>query len=690
MNAGDLFDNPQSRAAMRHAELCRQIAAHDVAYHVNDAPDISDAAYDALRREVEEIEVQYPDLITPDSPTQRVGYSTKSTPFQKVVHSRPMLSLGNAFDDQDVRDFYGRVAKFLGVQPDDIVVMAEPKIDGLSCALRYEDGILVRAATRGDGVEGEDITANVLQIPDIPRQLKGTPPKVLEVRGEVYMRRADFQDLNMRQQAAGDKIFANPRNAAAGSLRQLDSRITALRPLRFFAYAVGDVSGAIATSQSGLRQALADFGFTISMPAQLCETVADTLAYYTEVMQNRPDLPFEVDGVVYKVNDMAWQDRLGSVGRAPRWAMAHKFPAEQAVTILRDIQIQVGRTGALTPVAILEPIAVGGVVVARATLHNEDEIARKDIRIGDHVMIERAGDVIPKITAVIMEKREPSSIPFVFPDHCPVCQSYAPRVEDEVVRRCAGGLVCAAQALERLRHFVSRDAFDIVGLGEKSLEEFWDRGLIRTPADIFTLQEQDKGSLTPLRSWPGWGPQSAQKLFASIDDRRNIALDRFIYALGIRQVGQVTAKRLAAYYRSYTAWSDAMIAGDDALQSIQDIGPAVAADITAFFAEPNNVALLTDLAGHLTIADHVMVARGDSPLSGKTIVFTGTLTLITRDEAKARAEKCGANVTGSVSRKTDYVVVGADAGSKRAKAIEFGVTLLSEEDFRDMSQSGTL
>lgn len=677
---GDLFNTP----AARHAELCRQIAAHDIAYHVQDAPSISDAEYDALRQELEALEAAHPDLITPDSPTQRVGYSAKSTAFQKVMHRRPMLSLANAFDDQDVQDFYGRVARFLGLNEDQIVVVAEPKIDGLSCSLRYENGVLVRAATRGDGEEGEDITANALTIPDIPRRLSGTPPKVLEVRGEVYMRRDDFQALNARQEAAGEKTFANPRNAAAGSLRQMDSTVTASRPLRFFAYALGEVSAPLAETQDGVRQALAAFGFTISTPARLCRTLADTLTYYHDMMLARPDLAFEVDGVVYKVNDMALQERLGSVGRAPRWAIAHKFPAEQAVTILRDIQIQVGRTGALTPVAILEPIAVGGVVVARATLHNEDEIARKDIRIGDHVMIERAGDVIPKITAVVMEKRLPDSVPFVFPDHCPACQSHAARVEGEAVRRCSGGLICPAQALERLCHFVSRDAFDIVGLGEKTLQEFWDRGLIRSPADIFTLAARDKESLTPLRAWEGWGTQSAEKLFAAIDDRRVIALDRFIYALGIRQVGQVTARRLAAFYTSYDAWIRAMIGGDEALQSIQDIGPIVAADIVDFFAEPNNRDLLAALSTHLTITDYVVVAATSSPLSGKTIVFTGAMTM-SRDEAKARAEKCGANVTGSVSRKTDYVVAGEDAGSKLTKATELGVSVLTEAEFRALA-----
>ncbi len=677
---GDLFDTP----AVRHAALCRQIAAHDVAYHVHDAPTVSDAEYDALRREIEALEAAHPELITPDSPTQRVGYSARSTAFQKVVHSRPMLSLGNAFSDEDVQDFYGRVARFLGLGETQITLVAEPKIDGLSCALRYEDGILVQAATRGDGEEGEDITANVLTIPDIPRRLSGTPPRVLEVRGEVYMRRDDFQVLNARQEAAGDKVFANPRNAAAGSLRQLDSQITASRPLRFFAYALGEVSIPLASTQDGIRQALADFGFTISAPSRLCQTITDTLTYYHDMMLARPDLPFEVDGVVYKVNDVALQDRLGSVGRAPRWAIAHKFPAEQAVTILRDIQIQVGRTGALTPVAILEPIAVGGVVVSRATLHNEDEIARKDIRVGDHVQIERAGDVIPKITAVVMEKRQAGAVAFTFPDHCPACGSHAARVEGEAVRRCSGGLICPAQALERLCHFVSRDAFDIVGLGEKSLQEFWDRDMIRTPADIFTLAARDKSSLTPLRVWEGWGSQSAEKLFAAIEDRREIALDRFIYALGIRQVGQVTSRRLAAYYRSYAIWAQAMIDGDDTLQNIQDIGPVVAADIADFFAEPNNRALLADLSSQLTITDYVVAAASDSPLSGKTLVFTGTLTM-SRDEAKARAETCGANVTGSVSRKTDYVVAGADAGSKLTKATELGVTVLTEQEFRELA-----
>ncbi len=688
--------------ADRHDMLVNEIRRHDALYHADDNPEISDADYDALRRELEKLEADYPELITPDSPSQKVG-AAPAAAFKKVRHAMPMLSLGNAFEDQDVTDFIERVRKFLGLKEDEpVAVVAEPKIDGLSCSLRYEKGKLVLAATRGDGQEGEDITANARTIRDVPKEIAGAPD-VLEVRGEIYMRRDDFQALNERQAAAGGQIFANPRNGAAGSVRQLDSSITASRPLRFFGYALGEASAPLADSQKGIRDRLKAFGFAEAEPWTLCRSVDDMLAYYDDIMTRRPDLAYEIDGVVYKVNRLDWQGRLGFVSRSPRWAIAHKFPAQQAVTILNDIVIQVGRTGTLTPVAELEPITVGGVVVSRATLHNEDEIERKGVRVGDHVIVQRAGDVIPQIVGFLPEKRKGHPRKFVMPDHCPVCGSLAIREEGEVARRCTGGLVCGAQAVERLRHFVSRDAFDIEGLGEKIIREFWEDGLIKTPGDIFRLEEKDKGSLTPLRAREGWGDKSARKLFDAIEARRIIALDRFIYALGIRQIGQATARRLAGGYGSLDALTAAMEqaaldprfghedrkisaphgAYDDLL-NIEDVGPSVADDLIAFFAEPNNRDVLSDLKSLLTIEDFIAPQVQDSPVAGKTIVFTGTMTIMTRAEAKARAESLGAKVAGSVSAKTDYVVAGEDAGSKLKKAGELGVTVLTEQEWIDL------
>ncbi len=696
-------------ARARHEELAAEIRRHDKLYYAKDAPEISDADYDALRQELETLEAAYPDLITPDSPTQTVG-AAPAAAFKKVRHAMPMLSLGNAFEPEDVTDFIARVRRFLGLsETEEIAVVAEPKIDGLSCSLRYEKGNLVLAATRGDGQEGEDITANVRTIRDVPKAIKGAPD-VLEVRGEIYMRRDDFMALNERQAAAGGQIFANPRNGAAGSVRQLDSSITAARPLRFFGYALGEASASLADSQKGIRDRLKAIGFVEAEPWRLCHSVEEMLAYYDEVMKLRPDLPYEIDGVVYKVNRIDWQERLGFVSRSPRWAVAHKFPAQQAVTVLNAITIQVGRTGTLTPVAELEPITVGGVVVSRATLHNEDEIARKDARVGDHVIVQRAGDVIPQIVGVVMEKRKPDAEPYPFPAECPICRSLAVREEGEVARRCTGGLICGAQAVERLRHFVSRDAFDIEGLGEKIIREFWDEGYIKTPGDIFRLEEQDKGSLTPLRAREGWGEKSARKLFDAIEARRTIALDRFIYALGIRQIGQATAKRLAAAYGSLDHLMESMEQAaldpgfrrdDDLLETVtpakagiqgawddllnvEDVGPSVAEDLVAFFAEPNNQNVLADLKKLLTIEDYVAPKVKNSAVAGKTVVFTGTLTTMTRPEAKARAEALGAKVAGSVSAKTHYVVAGEDAGSKLKKAEELGVTVLTEEEWLDL------
>lgn len=682
-----LFNFTLEEAQARHKKLAKEIARHDALYHVKDAPEISDADYDALRRALEKIEADYPELMTTDSPTAKVG-AAPAKGFRKVRHAVPMLSLSNSFSDDDLKEFLDRVRRFLNLEGD-IVCVAEPKIDGLSCSLRYEKGQLVVAATRGDGAEGEDITANVRHIKDIPQSLPKDVPDILEVRGEIYMGREDFIALNAQQEAAGKQIFANPRNAAAGSVRQLDSSITAQRPLHFFGYALGEVSDSFAVTQWDIRTELKKWGFPAAEPSALCADAAAIMAYYKDVMIQRPALPYDIDGVVYKVNDLSLQARLGFVSRSPRWATAHKFPAEKAVTILKDITIQVGRTGALTPVAELEPITVGGVVVSRATLHNEDEIERKDVRVGDHVLIQRAGDVIPQVIEPVFEKRPKDAKAFIFPDHCPVCGSLAIRDEGEVVRRCTGGLICRAQAVERLKHFVSRNAFDIEGMGAKIIEEFYEDGMVKTPADIFTLEERDKGSLTPLRAREGWGEQSARNLFAAIETRRTIPFDKFIYALGIRQVGEATAKKLAGHYMTPDALRAAMISAQEPesealpdLLNVEDVGPSVAKDLIGFYAEPHNLDVLDDLEECLNITPFVRPKIGNSPVAGKTVVFTGTLVTVTRAEAKARAESLGAKVAGSVSKKTDYVVAGEDAGSKLKAAHELGVTVLSEEEWK--------
>lgn len=684
----NLFDLDFEAAKSRHKNLSKQISNHDKKYYQDDKPEISDAEYDALRQEIITLEKRYPELITKDSPTQKIG-AKPSKGFGKIKHSVPMLSLGNVFNAEELNDFLERVRKFLGLSDNDIIeIAAESKIDGLSCSIRYEKGFLVYAATRGDGYEGEDITENVKTISDVPHHIKGDVPDVLEVRGEVYMRREDFIKLNENQEENGKQVFANPRNAAAGSLRQLDATVTAQRPLYFFGYALGEVSADIADTQWGIRESLQGWGFTEAKPAALCQNLSDILKYFERINTERPDLPYEIDGVVYKVNRLDYQERLGFVSRAPRWATAHKFPAEQAVTIINDIDIQVGRTGVLTPVARLEPITVGGVVVSNATLHNEDEINRKDVRIGDHVTIQRAGDVIPQVVNVLMGKRKPESIPFEFPHICPVCQSNAIREEGEVAWRCTGGLICAAQAVERLKHFVSRLAFDIEGLGAKIVQQFWEEGLIKTPADIFTLEARDKISLTPLRNKLGWGELSAKNLFKSINEKRTISLIRFIYALGIRQVGESTAKRLAATYKDFETLKLKMFEAKDKessayedLMNIEDIGPSTADDLVAFFAEAHNVEVLADLEVSLTIEPYQAPDMQNSIVAGKTLVFTGTLTQITRAEAKAKAEALGAKVAGSVSKKTDYVVAGDDAGSKLKKAKELGVEVLSEGEW---------
>jgi DNA ligase (NAD+) len=688
-----LFDD--SAAKKKHAGLVKQIRHHDKLYYQKDEPEISDAAYDKLRRELAELEAQHPELITPDSPTQTVG-AAPSSGFKKVKHSVPMLSLSNAMSDEEVHDFLERVRKFLKLPDDEsIEVVAEPKIDGASCSLRYENRKLVMAATRGDGGEGEDVTANVRTVTDLPRELPKGAPDLLEVRGEIYMRRDDFMKMNEAQAAAGKQIFANPRNAAAGSLRQLDSKITAQRPLHFFGYALGEVKEDIADTQDGIRRKLHGWGFKEAKPAEICRSAADILDYYRDVMAKRPDLPYEIDGVVYKINRLDWQERLGFVSRAPRWAIAHKFPAEQAVTVVNAIDIQVGRTGTLTPVARLEPIGVGGVVVSNATLHNEDEIERKDVRVGDHVVIQRAGDVIPQVVKVLLEKRRGNPRKFKFPDKCPVCGSKVVREEGEVARRCTGGLICAAQALERLRHFTSRNAFDIEGLGDKIIAELWEAKLLRTPGDIFRLAEKSEKLKPPLQEWEGWGELSVRNLFRAIGSRRTIGLERFIYALGIRQVGEATARKLAANYTSLKNLRKAMAAAQDNiteayadLTAIEDIGPSVAEDLLAFFAEKHNREVLDDLESMLTVEDYKAPDISGSKVAGKTVVFTGTLPTLGRAEAKARAESLGAKVAGSVSKKTDYVIAGEDGGSKLKAARELGVKILNEQEWLDLIAGG--
>jgi DNA ligase (NAD+) len=666
-------------AAREHARLVGEINEHNRHYYQEDAPVVSDAEYDALLRRLQDIEALFPELVTPASPTQQVG-APPTSGFAKVRHAVPMLSLANAFDDDDVTEFVARVRRFLNPPEDEpVVLVAEPKIDGLSVSLRYEHQAFVRGATRGDGTEGEDITANLRTIADVPDKLPAGAPDTVEVRGEVYMPKSEFAALNARQEAAGDKVFANPRNAAAGSLRQLDPTITASRTLRMFAYAWGEISTEPVGTHWSFLENLKAWGFQVNPLIQRCDGVDTALAAYQMIGEARPTLDYDIDGVVYKVDRLDWQARLGFVSRAPRWAIAHKFPAEQAITVLRDIDIQVGRTGALTPVARLEPVTVGGVVVSNATLHNEDEIARKDVRVGDTVVVQRAGDVIPQIVEVVLDKRPKKAKPYAFPDHCPVCNSEAVRDEGEAVRRCTGGLICPAQAVERLKHFVSRDAFDIEGLGAKHIVAFWDDGLIKEPADIFGLTSQ------MLADREGWGEQSAANLIAAIAEHRGIALDRFIYALGIRQVGQATARLLARSYLTLEAWRAAMAAAQDPdsdayqeLIAIDGIGAAVAADILSFLHEPHNQRVLDDLDAALEIEPFEQPAS-DSAIAGKTIVFTGTLEQMSRPEAKARAEALGAKVSGSVSKKTDLVVAGPGAGSKGRKAAELGIETIDED-----------
>ncbi|MFN4225528.1 MAG: NAD-dependent DNA ligase LigA [Hyphomonas sp.] len=683
----------EAEAAAELARLAREIAEADAAYYQNDAPDITDAEYDALRQRNAAIEARFPALKRDDSPSLRVGVEAGEG-FAKARHAAPMLSLENAFTDEDVADFAGRIRRFLALPADEVLAFtAEPKIDGLSLSLTYEQGRLVRAATRGDGQTGEDVTANAHTLKDIPAKLKGKGwPESIEVRGEVYMSKADFAALNRREGEAGRKTFANPRNAAAGSLRQLDPGITQSRPLHFFAYAWGAASAPFAATQSEAVQKLGQWGFSTNPLMVRTETVDEVLAYYRRIEAQRATLDYDIDGVVYKVDRLDWQQRLGFVSRAPRWAIAHKFPAEKATTALLAIDIQVGRTGSLTPVARLEPVTVGGVVVSNATLHNEDEIARLGVKPGDVVEIQRAGDVIPQVLRVVKAGKGPA---WKMPDTCPVCGSAAVRETDEageadVRRRCTGGLICPAQAVERLKHFVSRKALDIDGLGARQIELFFDKGVVRAPQDIFRLQRNIAAAgLPPLEEWDGFGPASARKLYAAIEARRRVPFARFLNGLGIRHVGQTTAGQFARGFLSWAAFRAAVrraaeggpeSEGYQELTGIDGIGDAAARALIQFESEPHNREMLEALLAEVTVEDEVPAAS-DSPVAGKTVVFTGTLERMTRDEAKARASALGAKVAGSVSAKTDILVAGPGAGSKLAKAESLGVRTMTEAEW---------
>ncbi|MBB6300055.1 NAD-dependent DNA ligase LigA [Rhizobium leucaenae] len=702
-------DLTEEEAAAALAYLAAEVARNDALYHGQDAPEISDAEYDALKRRNDAIEARFPALVRADSPSRRVGAAPSET-FAPVVHARPMLSLDNTFSQEDVQDFVAGVYRFLGRLPDQsIAFTAEPKIDGLSMSIRYENGRMVNAATRGDGTTGENVTANIRTIKEIPQTLPAGAPAVVEVRGEVYMAKSDFLALNAQMEAEGKQTYVNPRNTAAGSLRQLDAKVTASRKLKFFAYAWGEMSDMSADTQFGMVQTFGKWGFPVNPLMKRLNSVADILAHYDEIGLQRPDLDYDIDGVVYKVDSLELQARLGFRSRSPRWATAHKFPAEQAFTRLIGIDIQVGRTGALTPVARLEPITVGGVVVTNATLHNADYIKGignkgepiregRDIRVGDMVIVQRAGDVIPQIVDVVMEKRDASSVPYEFPKVCPVCGSHAVRDINEktgkvdAVTRCTGGFICRAQATEHLKHFVSRNAFDIEGLGSKQIDFFFENDdpalQVRTAPDIFTLEKRQQSSLAKLENIEGFGKVSVSKLYAAINERRDIALHRFIFALGIRHVGETTAKLLARSYGTYEAFEVAMkeaaaLAGDawNDLNDIEGIGEVVARAIVEFYKEPRNIAVISKLLEEVRPQEAERPATSGSPVVGKTVVFTGSLEKFTRDEAKAKAESLGAKVSGSVSKKTDIVVAGPGAGSKLDKAREFDVQVMTEDEW---------
>jgi DNA ligase (NAD+) len=685
----------EAQAEAELERLAAEIGAHDRRYYQEDAPTVSDAVYDALRRRNEEIEARFPGLIRPDSPSRRVG-AQPSQKFAKVRHAVPMLSLGNALSEEEVVEFVDRVRRFLRLPEDErIAFTAEPKIDGLSCSLTYDGGHLVRGATRGDGTEGEDVTANVKTLADIPQRLAGRRvPERCEVRGEVYMTKSAFLALNERQRVAGRQIFANPRNSAAGSLRQLDPGITASRPLGFFAYSWGDMSELPAQTQSGMLEWFADRGFKTNPLMKICSSVEALLAFHHDIEAQRATLDYDIDGVVYKVDRLDWQQRLGFVSRNPRWAIAHKFPAEKATTIVHAIDVQVGRTGALTPIARLEPVTVGGVVVSNATLHNADEIERLGVRVGDTVTIQRAGDVIPQVLGVVLERRPKGSKPYEFPRRCP-CPLHTAVVRDTtasggegVVARCTGEFACPHQKIEHLKHFVSRRAFDIEGLGEKQITLFFEQGWIKEPADIFTLEKRNPA--IKLEEQEGFGELSVRNLFGAIAARRQIALERFIYALGMRHVGETTARALARGYGSWQAFHETClrIAKGDVearaeMDNLDQIGESVIDSIAAYFGEKHNRGIVERLTEQVDILEAEKPAA-DSAVAGKTVVFTGALEKMTRDEAKAMAERLGAKVAGSVSQKTDYVVAGPGAGSKLAKAKDLGVAVLSEDDWFDL------
>ena len=697
----DVANLNEEQARKELARLADLIGAANIAYHQSDAPQISDAEYDALKRRNSEIEGRFPHLKRSDSPSDQVG-APISDGFSKVTHAVRMLSLGNAFDDQDMFDFQERIQRYLGTDQG-IAFTVEPKIDGLSLSLRYEQGKLTVAATRGDGAVGENVTENARTIQDIPHEIPNAPD-VVEVRGEVYMSHADFADLNARQSERGGKTFANPRNAAAGSLRQLDANITRERPLRFFAYAWGELSEPLAPTQQGAVARLAEFGFQTNPLTMRFDTMEAALEHYRLIEAQRATLGYDIDGVVYKVDDLALQSRLGFRSTTPRWAIAHKFPAELAWTRLLGIDIQVGRTGALSPVARLDPVTVGGVVVSNATLHNEDYIQGrdsngdpirdgKDIRVGDWVQVYRAGDVIPKIADVDLSKRPADAVPFVFPDTCPECNSPAVREEGDAVRRCTGGLICPAQAVERLKHFVARKAFDIDGLGAKQIEMFFADPIlpINEPADIFTLQARDSANLARLKNRDGWGDKSAQNLFAAIEDKRRIGFGRLLFGLGIRHVGEAAGNLIAARYGNWAEFTQAMDQAQDQtsdayadLIAIDGVGQVMAQSLLLAFAPGAERDGIDRLVTHLTIQDAEKPKTDGSPIAGQTLVFTGTLERMSRAEAKARAESLGAKVSGSVSAKTDLLIAGPGAGSKAKKAADLGIKTIDEDQWIDM------
>lgn len=671
--------------------LAQEIEKANIAYYQNDDPYLDDAEYDKLRHLNDALEAKFPHLIRDDSPSKKVGAKIKSE-FKKVELQVPMLSLADVFEETEVKDFIMGIKRFLNSNAD-LTFSSEPKMDGLSFSALYINGIFMRGSTRGDGRIGEDITENLKAIKGFPLFIEKDVPEIFEVRGEVFMSKKDFMSLNQKNEETGHKTFANPRNAAAGSLRQLDASITAKRNLSFIVYTWGEVSNICWKTQSEFLDYVQKLGFPVNPYNKICYTEQELLKSYTDLMEQRAALPYDIDGIVYKIDNLELQNRLGFLTRTPRWAVAHKFPAEKAITRLNDIRIQVGRTGALTPVADLEPVNVGGVLVSHATLHNEDEIKRKDIRIGDMVIVQRAGDVIPQIIQVLTDKRDSCVQEFHFPETCPECGAHAIREEDEAVRRCTGGLSCPAQAVERLKHFVSREAFNIDGLGDKVIEAFYQDKIIQTPYDIFTLEERnqptDLFSLTPslnLENREGWGKKSVNNLFEAIRKAKKITLQKFIYSLGIRQVGAATAYLIAKHYLSFDAFMNSMINQDlQLLVSIDGIGPAVATDIVEFFKEEHNLKVIRQLLNVVEIEDFETITNTESVLFGKTVVFTGTLVNLTRNEAKSKALALGAKVSGSVSAHTDYVIVGENAGSKLKKAQELGLNIISEEDFMQMS-----